>query len=150
LPALIIGLFLLYLGNAFSFAGDARLCYCTLVLAIALPWCPSDSSEWLGYINFLVSQPGTLYQHRQSPWGPWYYHFPVVLLGLLLVNLLAVAIARLQFWQRAHYAHVPPNSVYLPSGLWVFLVFTIAATKLPSYVLPLMPAAAIRWRCARN
>jgi len=38
----------------------------------------------------------------------------------------------------------PPNSVYLPcSGLWVFWLFTIAATKLPSYVLPLMPAVSV-------
>jgi len=45
-----------------------------------------------------------------------------------------VAIARLQFGSERTGAQMiaPPNSVYLPcSGLWV--LFFIAATKLPSY-----------------
>jgi len=47
---------------------------------------------------FLVSQPGTLYQHRQSPWGLVLSLFPVAARLCSLVNLfLPVAIARLQF-----------------------------------------------------
>jgi len=79
--------------------------------------------------------------------GPWYYHFPVVLLGFAPWSIyLPVAIARLQFWQRTHWRFSDPLTswVYLPVLVYrCFGFFTIAVTKLPNYVLPLMPAAAI-------
>jgi len=65
---------------------------------------------------------------------------------LLLVNLLAGGDCTAAILQRAHWRSNDRSTqlgLFACSGLWVFLVFTIAATKLPSYVLPLMPAAAI-------
>jgi len=103
------------------------------------------ANGWAYITRFWVSQPGTLYQHRQSPWGPWYYLSSGAASFAPGQIYLPVAIARLQFWQRAHWRSNDRSTqlgLFACSGLWVFLAFHIAA-KLPSYVLPLMPAAAI-------
>ncbi len=152
LPALIIGSFLLYLGNALAVLREMRvLLGGILVLAIALPWygLVIRANGW-AYINSFFGYHNlerftSAVNHHE---GPWYYHFPVVLLGFAPWSIyLPVAIARLQFWQRSHW-RLRDRSTHL--GLFalfwfmgVFGFFTIAVTKLPSYVLPLMPAAAI-------
>ena len=82
-------------------------------------------------------------------------------LGLLTINSFIVvgvgfapwavylipAFWRLRFWQWRRWRSFPRQShLGLFAACWfgvTFSFFTIAATKLPSYVLPLMPAAAI-------
>jgi 4-amino-4-deoxy-L-arabinose transferase-like glycosyltransferase len=60
---------------------------------------------------------------------------------------LPVAIARTRFWQRSYWRRQPRSAqLSLFALFWfgcIFGFFTIAVTKLPSYVLPLIPAAAI-------
>ena len=60
---------------------------------------------------------------------------------------LPAAMAKLKFWDLKHWRSQPRiQQLGLFSFIWfvgVFGFFTIAVTKLPSYVLPLMPAAAI-------
>jgi 4-amino-4-deoxy-L-arabinose transferase-like glycosyltransferase len=60
---------------------------------------------------------------------------------------LPIALARLKFWQRSIWRNQPRSAQLGVFALcWfavVFGFFTVAVTKLPSYVLPLMPAAAI-------
>ena len=152
LPVLIIGSFLLYLGNALVVLREMRLLLGgILVLAIALPWyfLVIRANGWayinsfFGYHN-LERFTSTVNHHE----GPWYYHFLVVLLGFAPWSIyLPVAIARLQFWQRKHWRSSDRSTqLGLFALFWfmgVFGFFTIAVTKLPNYVLPLMPAAAI-------
>lgn len=152
LPVLIIGLFVLYLGNWKEVLQEMRiLSGSLLVLLIALPWYVlviwangwTYINSFFGYHN-LERFTSTVNHHE----GPWYYHFPVVLLGFAPWSIyLPVAIARLQFWQRSHWRSKDRSTqLGLFALFWfvgVFVFFTIAATKLPSYVLPLMPAAAI-------
>ncbi|NEP47133.1 MAG: glycosyltransferase, partial [Okeania sp. SIO2H7] len=80
--------------------------------------------------------------------GPWYFYFLVVLVGFAPWSIyLPVAIAKTKFWQRRYWKNQPRQShLSLFALFWfscIFLFFTLAATKLISYVLPLMPAAAI-------
>ena len=152
LPVLIIGSFLLYLGNALAVLREMRpLLGGILVLVIALPWyvLVIRANGWVyinsffGYHN-LERFTSTVNHHE----GPWYYHFLVVLLGFAPWSIyLPVAIARLQFWQRKHWRSSERSTqLGLFALFWfmgVFGFFTIAVTKLPNYVLPLMPAAAI-------
>jgi 4-amino-4-deoxy-L-arabinose transferase-like glycosyltransferase len=83
--------------------------------------------------------------------APWYFYFLVVLLGFapysVFIPAAIVRITTLKFWQRQQIIH-PERSQNLDLFvccwfLGVFGFFSIAVTKLPSYVLPLMPAAAI-------
>lgn len=152
LPGLIIGSFLLYLGNAFEVLREMRaLLGGLLIVAIALPWyvlvIAQNGSTYInsffGYHN-LERFTGVVNHHS----APWYFYFVVVLLGFAPWSVyLPVAITRLKFWKRSHWqAAERSTQLGLFALFWftgVFSFFTIAVTKLPSYVLPLMPAAAI-------
>lgn len=80
--------------------------------------------------------------------APWYFYFAVVLVGFAPLSVyVPVAIARLQVWKRRAWGRQPRSAqLGLFAGCWfagVFVFFTAAATKLPSYVLPLVPAAGM-------
>ncbi|MBD1839611.1 glycosyltransferase family 39 protein [Coleofasciculus sp. FACHB-64] len=152
LPVLIIGAFLLYLGKTqevlremFPIRGLA------LVLVLAVPWYvlvilrngENYVNKFFGYHN-LERFTGVVNHH----WAPWYFYFLVVLLGFAPWSIyLPVAIARLRFWQRSKWRNSPRSThLGLFALFWfagIFGFFTVAVTKLPSYVLPLMPAAGI-------
>lgn len=152
LPGVIIGLFLLYLGNALEVLREMRLLLGSVVIAaIALPWYVlviwrngrAFIDSFFGYHN-LERFTEVVNGHA----APWYFYFLVVLLGFAPWSVyLPSAIARLQFWQRSRWRSSPRSShLGLFALFWfasIFGFFTIAVTKLPSYVLPLMPAAAI-------
>ncbi len=152
LPALIIGLFLLYLGQLKSVLKEMQATRGLLIiLFITLPWYVlvtwANGQEYLnsffGYHNF---ERFTSVVNRHS--APWYFYFIVVLLGFAPWSLyLPLAIARLKWWQRTYWQRQPRiQQLGLFALCWfvaIFGFFTVAATKLPSYVLPLMPAAAI-------
>jgi 4-amino-4-deoxy-L-arabinose transferase-like glycosyltransferase len=152
LPGLIIGSFLLYLGNALEVLREMRLLLGTLlIVAIALPWYvlviarngSAYINSFFGYHN-LERFTEVVNGHA----APWYFYFLVVLLGFAPWSIyLPLAIARLRFWERSHWrsshrsTHLGLFALFWFVGIFGF--FTIAVTKLPSYVLPLMPAAAI-------
>jgi len=152
LPVIIIGAFLLYLGNFREVLREMRPVRGLLIFAaIALPWYvlvilangETYIDAFFGYHN-LERFTGVVNGHR----APWYFYFLVVLLGFAPWSVyLPVAIARLRFWQRESWRHQPRSTqLGLFALFWfagIFGFFTIAVTKLPSYVLPLMPAAAI-------
>ncbi|MGH7998242.1 MAG: ArnT family glycosyltransferase [Brasilonema sp.] len=152
LPALIIGIFLLYLGNAKTVLREMRLLTGLLItLCLSVPWYvlviwrngENYINSFFGYHNL---ERFTSVVNRHS--APWYFYFFVVLLGFAPYSVyLPLAMARLKFWQRNYWRSQERSSqLGLFAFLWfvgVFGFFTIAVTKLPSYVLPLMPAAAI-------
>ena len=152
LPLIIIGSFTLYLGNLREIWREMRPGIGILiVLIIALPWFilvilangENYINAFFGYHNF---QRFTQVVNRHA--APWYFYFLVVLVGFAPWSIyLPVAIARLKFWQRRYWQRQPRKAqLGLFSLFWfagIFGFFTVAVTKLPSYVLPLMPAAAI-------
>ena len=80
--------------------------------------------------------------------APWYFYFLVVTVGFLPWSpVIPWAIARLKplgfkYWR----SQSRQGQLGLFALIWflvVFAFFTVAVTKLPSYVLPLMPAAAV-------
>lgn len=163
LPALIIGLFLLYVGNLWQVLREMRIIWGSLlILAIALPWyiLVIQANGW-NYINSFFGYhnierfTGVVNNHS----APWYFYFLVVLLGFAPWSIyIPVAIAQTRFWQRSNWRSTPRSThLRLFALFWfatIFGFFTIAVTKLPSYVLPLMPAAAILvailWSDRRN
>jgi 4-amino-4-deoxy-L-arabinose transferase-like glycosyltransferase len=152
LPGLIVGSFLLYVGRFREVWREMRpLWGIGIMLAIALPWyvlvtlANGDAyiKTFFGYHN--LERFTSVVNHHSAP---WYFYLVVVLLGFAPWSFyLPVAIARLRVWQRSLWQQQPrSHQLGLFAWFWCFGVFgffTIAVTKLPSYVLPLMPAAAI-------
>jgi 4-amino-4-deoxy-L-arabinose transferase-like glycosyltransferase len=152
LPGLIIGAFLLYLGNFWQVLREIKLFIGLLIIAIiSLPW--YVLVIWRNGWNFINAFFGyhnverfTAVVNRHS--APWYFYFVVLLLGFAPYSVyLPSAIARVKFWQRKYWMS---QSRFQQFGLfnvaWIFGIFgffTIAVTKLPSYILPLMPAVGI-------
>jgi 4-amino-4-deoxy-L-arabinose transferase-like glycosyltransferase len=151
-PALIVGCFGLYLGNFRQLWREMRpVSGMLIILAIALPWYifvilangQTYIDSFFGYHNF-QRFTGVVNKHS----APWYFYFFVVLVGFAPWSIyLPVAIARTRFWQRSYWRRQPRSAqLSLFALFWfgcIFGFFTIAVTKLPSYVLPLIPAAAI-------
>ena len=152
IPALIVGCFGLYLGNFRQLWREMRpVSGILIILAIALPWYilvilangQTYIDSFFGYHNF-QRFTGVVNKHS----APWYFYFFVVLVGFAPWSIyLPVAIARTRFWQRSYWRRQPRSAqLSLFALFWfgcIFGFFTIAVTKLPSYVLPLIPAAAI-------
>lgn len=152
LPGLIIGGFLIYLGNFWTVLREMRVYIgLPLIFLLAAPWyilvslrnSESYISTFFGYHNI---ERFTDVVNGHS--APWYFYFVIILLLFAPYSVyLPVAIARIKFWQRRQFLNQPRFQQF---GLYVFAwfagvfgFFNMAVTKLPSYVLPLMPAAAI-------
>jgi 4-amino-4-deoxy-L-arabinose transferase-like glycosyltransferase len=152
LPGFIIFLFLLYLGNFWQVVKEIHLIRGMLVIcAVSIPWyiLVTLNNGW----NFIDSFFGLHNVERftdvvNGHSAPWYFYFVVVAVGFAPYAVyLPVAMARIKFWQRRGWiATERSQQLGLFALCWfvgVFSFFTIAVTKLPSYVLPLMPAAGI-------
>ncbi|MGB7416056.1 MAG: glycosyltransferase family 39 protein [Thermosynechococcaceae cyanobacterium] len=152
LPGLIIGSFLLYQGCLRQVLREMPLLLgSSLFLLLTVPWYvlvilangEAYLDSFFGYHNF-DRFTSTVNHHA----GPWYFYFLVVLLGFAPWSVwLPWAMARLRFFNVAQWRQQPRSEQLGLFALhWfggIFIFFTVAATKLPSYVLPLMPAAAI-------
>jgi 4-amino-4-deoxy-L-arabinose transferase-like glycosyltransferase len=152
LPGLVILAFLLYVGNFWQVLREMRaLIGLLIIFALSVPWYVlviwrngwNYINAFFGYHNI---ERFTEVVNGHS--APWYFYFVVVLLGFAPYSVyLPAALARLKFWQRSQWrTQERSQQLGLFAGIWFFGVFgffTIAVTKLPSYVLPLMPAAAI-------
>lgn len=152
LPGAIVVSFLVYTGQL-----GATLRECSLVkgamlfLIITVPWYVlviaangrAYIDSFFGYHN--VDRFTSVVNGHAAP---WYFYFIVVAVGFLPWSpFLPFAIARLSPWRRRRWRKESRAShLGLFALVWFWVVFgffTLAVTKLPSYVLPLMPAAAI-------
>ncbi|BDI19987.1 glycosyl transferase [Nostoc cf. commune SO-36] len=152
LPGLIVAVFLLYVGKFREVLREMRLLVGVLILlGLSVPWYVlviwrngwNYINAFFGYHNL---ERFTEVVNGHS--APWYFYFLVVLLGFAPYSVyLPASIIRLKFWQRSHWRSVERFQQFgLFAWFWfasIFGFFSIAVTKLPSYVLPLMPAAAI-------
>ncbi len=152
IPGLVVLVFLFYVGRVREVLREMHLWEGSLLfLAITLPWYilvfrdngQAYIDSFFGYHNF---ERFTRVVNNHS--APWYFYFVVVLLGFAPWSVyLPVAIARLRFWQIDQWRQQPRTAhLGLFALIWfavIFGFFTVAVTKLPSYVLPLLPSAAI-------
>ncbi len=152
LPGLIIGAFALYLGQVKELWREMKpFRGILIILAIALPWYilvilangQTYIDTFFGYHNF-ERFTQVVNNHSEA----WYFYFLVLLAGFSPWSIyLPIAIARLRFWKRTRWQNQPrANHLSLFALFWlvgIFIFFTVAVTKLPSYILPALPAAAI-------
>ena len=154
LPALVIGVFLTWRGHWQRWARpDHLLAMLLLFLGVVLPWygaaTEANGGDFLnGFLGFsnLKRFTSVLYDH---PGPPWFY-LPWLLLLLLpwTFFLPAALIGRGRWWslRRSAAAGHPGDDLQLFLVLWLGLVvafFSAAATKLPGYILPALPAASL-------
>ena len=151
LPGLIVLVFLAWTGE-WSVLRELRLGLGFLWIALlTVPWFvlviqangEAYINSFFGYHN--LERFTQVVNHHSAP---WYFYFLVVGVGFApWAVYLIPAFWRLRFWQWRRWRSFPRQShLGLFAACWfgvTFSFFTIAATKLPSYVLPLMPAAAI-------
>ncbi|MBN3925268.1 glycosyltransferase family 39 protein [Nostoc sp. NMS4] len=152
LPGLIVAAFLLYVGKVREVLREMHLLVGMLIIiALSVPW--YALVIWRNGWNYINSFFGYHNLERftevvNGHSAPWYFYFLVVLLGFAPYSIyLPASIVRLKFWQRSHWRSLERFQQFgLFAWFWfasIFAFFSIAVTKLPSYVLPLMPAAAI-------
>ncbi|MBD2203509.1 glycosyltransferase family 39 protein [Calothrix sp. FACHB-1219] len=152
LPAIIIGAFVIYLGKLREVWREMNvLLGIGIILLLSVPW--YALVIWRNGWNYINSFFGYHNIERftevvNGHSAPWYFYFLVVLLGFAPYSVyLPAALIRLKFWQRSRWlSQERSQQLSLFACVWflsIFIFFTIAVTKLPSYVLPLMPAAAI-------
>lgn len=154
LPGLVIATFLSLTGQwRLWLRPQPLLAMAALFAGVCMPWYGAatavNGARFLGgFLGFSNLQRFTnvLYSH---PGPPWFY-LPWVLLLLLPWSLqLPAAMASLRFWRISRWrqaAHDPALELPLFLLLWLLLVvgfFSAAATKLPGYILPALPAASL-------
>lgn len=156
LPLLVIGAFLLLSDQWRRWLKPIHLLPMgALFLAVAAPWygaaAQANGTDFLGgFLGFSNLQRFTsvIYDH---PGPPWFY-LPWLLILLFPWSLfLPVAIAALGFWRRERWRSplqppAPGETVGLFLLLWLLIplvFFSAAATKLPGYILPIVPAGAL-------
>lgn len=114
-----------------------------LYAAVGLSWYAAEA--WLHGRTFVASVLGYYGVGRffgvvENQAGPWYYYVPVVLLG---------GIPWTAFWPAAAAYHLRRRRDHDGSLfvlLWcaiTFVFYSAAGTKLPNYVLPIYPIAAV-------
>lgn len=156
LPLMVVGAFLLLSGQWRAWLHPFRLAaMLVLFLGVCLPWygaaTRANGTAFLGgFLGFSNLQRFTrvLYDH---PGPPWFYLPWLVLLLLPWSLFLPGAIARLRFWRLDHWRHRgEPSAPRATAGLFLLLwlaiplaFFSLAATKLPGYILPIVPAGAL-------
>ncbi|MEA5539870.1 glycosyltransferase family 39 protein [Limnoraphis robusta Tam1] len=152
LPGLILTSFCLYLGNFRNVLHEVKPLVGGIIFTIiALPWYvlvilrngQTYIDSFFGYHNI---QRFTNVVNGHA--APWYFYFLVVLIGFMPWSIyLPLAIIRSHFWQRSFWRQQPRDHQLGLFGLFwlvgIFIFFSISVTKLPSYVLPAMPAASI-------
>ena len=152
LPGMIVLAFLLYMGNLWTVLRELKLIQGALIFAaITVPWyilvtlANGDAfiESFFGYHNI---ERFTQVVNRHS--APWYFYFLVVAAAFAPWSIhLPAAFAQLRFWKRHSWQQQPRSShLGIFALIWfaiVFVFFTIAVTKLPSYTIPLLPASAI-------
>lgn len=152
LPFTIIGAFLFYVQRWRETLKQMRWQQGLFIMAvITLPWFVAITTvhgwdyidTFFGFHN-LQRYTSVVSNHP----GPWYYFFPVLIVGLApWSSYLPLGIYRLKFWQRQYWIAQPKESqLGLFALFWLVIIFTffsISVTKLPSYILPSMPAGII-------
>ncbi|MBI2401121.1 MAG: glycosyltransferase family 39 protein, partial [Deltaproteobacteria bacterium] len=144
-PAVIAGGFILLSKRTELIRQILRPSYMGLFLLISAPWFIIQFmvNGWEFFDAFIVKHHIKRYSGViSSHGGPFYYYFLVLLAGFFpWVAMLVPGIYR-GLKERLD----KESGLYLLCAIWVlfiFVFFSISRTKLPNYIFPLFPAAAI-------
>jgi 4-amino-4-deoxy-L-arabinose transferase-like glycosyltransferase len=144
LPAMVIGLFLIF-EKKMSFIKQMQIGWGILIfLAVASPWYILISLKNPGYAGyfFVYQNLGSFGSADPRHPAPFYYYVPVLFGGFFPWScFLPLAIF---YAVRKRFKTVPGATAFLVIWIGVILIFfSIAGSKLPTYILPVFPAAAL-------
>ena len=144
LPALIIGLFLLLEGKLHFLREMVTGWGILIFFAITAPWyilISLSNKDYAGYF-FIDQNLMRFLSPKAQHHGPFYYYFPVLLGGFFPWScFLPLA---LYHPLRGGFRKLDEGTVFLM--VWfviVFVFFTLASSKLSTYILPLFPAVSL-------
>jgi 4-amino-4-deoxy-L-arabinose transferase-like glycosyltransferase len=144
LPAMIIGLYLIAERNL-KFILKMQIGWGLLIfLAVAAPWyilISLKNPDYAGY--FLIEQNlGSFLSSESQHPNPFYYYIPVVFGGFFPWScFLPLALI---YAIRKKFESIHQSTVFLVIWLSViFIFFSIAESKLATYILPMFPAASL-------
>lgn len=144
-PAVIAGGFIVLAKRHELVRQVLRPSYIGLFLLISAPWFVAQFmvNGWEFFDAFIIKHhikrySGVISSHS----GPFYFYAAVLLAGFFpWVAMLVPGI-----WRGLKGRLDRENSLYLLCAVWVvfvFVFFSVAKTKLPNYIFPLFPAAAV-------
>jgi 4-amino-4-deoxy-L-arabinose transferase-like glycosyltransferase len=121
-----------------------------LFLVVALPWYVAVQRANPEFFRVFILQhnleryASDLYRHSQ----PFWYYIPVTLLGLVpwVAFVIAAAVDAVRDWRFSIEQPAGQEDLRLFLMVWFLfpvLFFSISRSKLPGYILPSIPAAAI-------
>ena len=121
----------------------------TLFLLIAAPWfllvsVRNPEFAWFFFVHEHWMRYTTTIHHRIEPW--WYF-VPMLAAGALPWTLV-MADACWRAWKQEPGVRFQVRRFLLVWCAFVFAFFSVSGSKMPSYILPLFPAAALLtgWR----
>jgi 4-amino-4-deoxy-L-arabinose transferase-like glycosyltransferase len=116
-----------------------------LLAAIAAPWfvwVSAMNPEFPGF--FFIHEHFTRFlTHVHRRVEPWWYFVPILLAGLLPWTVTAAAAMRQSWRAGARATSFDPGRFLVIWFATVFVFFSLSGSKLPSYILPMFPAAAL-------
>jgi len=116
-----------------------------LLLAVAAPWFVSVSIVNPEFFHFFFIHEHfqrflTKVHHRVQPW--WYF-LPILAFSILPWFITLCDTLPRMWHRRPPPEHFQPQRFLLIWSMVIFVFFSISSSKLPSYILPILPALAL-------
>ena len=144
LPMMAIGLFLIY-KRQLRFLKEMQIGWGLLLfLAVAAPWYILISLKNPDYLEYFVLKQNIgsfLSQQSRHP-KPFYYYIPVLMGGFFPWSLFLP----LALWRTLRAKAALHGDGLIFALIWfgvIFIFFSVATSKLGTYILPLFPAASL-------
>lgn len=120
--------------------------YAAASAAVVLPWFFAIASAVPNFAyHFFWEHHVYRFMNGLNHVEPFWYYIPVLLLGGLPWSLLVVAFGRYLVSRSPAVSAVRPAALgfFLLWASWCLAFFTASSCKLPTYILPLLPATAL-------
>ena len=121
-----------------------------IILAVNLPWYAAVCWQRPEFVRYFLWQHNverfvTPFDHIRPVW----FYVPIVLFGLLPAMLLAWPLTRFFLSTQANDRNARCSALgyLLLSGAWCVFFFSIAGSKLPTYILPALPPLCLALGC---
>jgi 4-amino-4-deoxy-L-arabinose transferase-like glycosyltransferase len=121
-----------------------------LFLVIASPWfiAVSNANANFAHFFFIHEHFERFLTHEHNRVGPWWYFIPVLLAGSLpwvtfLPQAAAAALVSSRDKSNEARRQLSADRFLLFWAVFIFVFFSLSGSKLPSYILPVMPALAL-------
>jgi 4-amino-4-deoxy-L-arabinose transferase-like glycosyltransferase len=121
-----------------------------LLLAISAPWfvLVSQANPEFPHFFFIHEHVERFLTHEHNRVGPWWYFIPVLAFGILpWISVLPQALGRMWLTPAADSPDLrrqaQADRFLFIWAVFIFVFFSASGSKLPSYILPIMPALAL-------